>query len=121
MVVIHEVAFFVKDIFAGYKGFKSMDIKNAVRMPNIYLTQVSERVAKDESVAITRLIIVVPSSLVVGAARAIGQLSRANTLGGLERDHYERGRAAVPREFGVQKQCGVVRPLGNPSRLRPGQ
>ena len=39
MVVIHEVAFFVKDIFAGYKGFKSMDIKNAVRMPHIYLTQ----------------------------------------------------------------------------------
>ncbi|GMH88228.1 hypothetical protein TL16_g11097 [Triparma laevis f. inornata] len=39
MVVIHEVAFFIKDIFAGYKGFKSMDIKNAIRMPHIYLSQ----------------------------------------------------------------------------------
>ncbi len=39
MVVIHEVAFFLKDVFAGYKGFKSMDIKNAIRMPHIFITQ----------------------------------------------------------------------------------
>jgi len=39
MIVIHEVAFFIKDVFAGSKGFKSMDSKNAIRMPHIYMTQ----------------------------------------------------------------------------------